>query len=64
MMERRSTKALRLPHSLKAAAKLIADREGISLNEFIAGAVADKVKQLEVKTVDTNGDREDEIAPQ
>jgi hypothetical protein len=63
MMERRSTKALRLPHSLKAAAKLIADREGISLNEFIAGAVADKVKQLEVVKEDESCDRENEIAP-
>jgi hypothetical protein len=63
MMERRSTKALRLPHSLKAAAKLIADREGISLNEFIAGAVADKVKQLEVVKEDESGDRDNEIAP-
>jgi hypothetical protein len=64
MTENRATKALRLPHSLKAAAKIMADQEGISLNAFIAGAVAEKVKQLEVIKRDVNGDRGNEIAPQ
>ena len=45
--EPRSTKALRLPPSLKTAAKLMADREGVSLNEFIARAIAEKVERLE-----------------
>jgi predicted HicB family RNase H-like nuclease len=38
---------LRLARSLKAAAKLMADREGISLNHFITLAVAEKVSRIE-----------------
>jgi predicted HicB family RNase H-like nuclease len=37
---------LRLPRSLKAAAKLMADRDGISLNHFISLAVAEKVERV------------------
>jgi predicted HicB family RNase H-like nuclease len=36
---------LRLPRSLKAAAKLMAERDGISLNHFISLAVAEKVER-------------------
>jgi predicted HicB family RNase H-like nuclease len=36
---------LRLPHSLKAAAKRMAGRDGISLNHFISLAVAEKVQR-------------------
>jgi hypothetical protein len=37
---------LRLPTSIKAAASELARREGISLNQFIASAVAEKVSAL------------------
>jgi hypothetical protein len=38
---------LRLARSLKAAATLMADREGVSLNHFISLAVAEKVSRLQ-----------------
>jgi hypothetical protein len=37
---------LRMPRSLKAAAKLLADRDGISLNHFVNLAVAEKVERI------------------
>jgi predicted HicB family RNase H-like nuclease len=36
---------LRLPRSLKDAAKLMADRDGVSLNQFISLALAEKVER-------------------
>jgi predicted HicB family RNase H-like nuclease len=38
---------LRLPQSLKAAAKFLADSNGLSLNRFISEAVAEKIDRLE-----------------
>jgi hypothetical protein len=38
---------LRLARSLKAAATLMADREGISLNHFITLAVAEKISRFQ-----------------
>jgi hypothetical protein len=37
---------LRLARSLKAAATLMAEREGISLNHFITLAVAEKISRI------------------
>ncbi|HEX8401898.1 MAG TPA: toxin-antitoxin system HicB family antitoxin [Allosphingosinicella sp.] len=41
---------LRLPQSIKSGAQRLAARDGISLNQFIATAVAEKLSTLE--TVD------------
>jgi hypothetical protein len=38
---------LRLPRSLKASAKVMADRDGVSLNQFICVAVAEKVQRVD-----------------
>jgi hypothetical protein len=38
---------LRLARSLQAAAKLLADQEGVSLNHFITLAVAEKVSRIQ-----------------
>ena len=38
--------SLRLARSLKAAATLMAEREGISLNHFITLAVAEKISRI------------------
>ena len=41
-----STYPLRLPKSIKAAAEQVARDEGISLNQFVATAVAEKLSAL------------------
>jgi predicted HicB family RNase H-like nuclease len=38
---------LRLPKSLKAAAQLMAEQNGVSLNYFISLAIAEKVERIE-----------------
>ena len=38
---------LRLPQSLKAAAKLMAERNGLSLNRFISLALTEKIERIE-----------------
>jgi hypothetical protein len=38
---------LRFPSSLKLAAETAAEREGVSLNQFIVLAVAEKVARIE-----------------
>jgi hypothetical protein len=38
---------LRLPKSLRATAKELADKEGVSLNHFISLAVAEKISRVE-----------------
>jgi hypothetical protein len=43
----RSTYPLKLPRSVKAAAARLAKADGVSLNQFIAAAVAEKVGTLE-----------------
>ena len=42
-MKSTSTYPLRLPRSVKAAAEKMAQDEGISLNQFVATAVAEKL---------------------
>ncbi len=42
-MKTTSTYPLRLPRSVKAAAEKMAQEEGISLNQFVATAVAEKL---------------------
>jgi hypothetical protein len=41
-----ATYPLRLPRSIKAAAECLAAAEGISMNQFIATAVAEKLSVL------------------
>lgn len=43
----RATYPLKLPASVKAAAARLAKDDGVSLNQFIASAVAEKVGTLE-----------------
>lgn len=43
----KSTYPLKMPRSVKAAAARLAREEGVSLNQFIATAVAEKVGTLE-----------------
>ena len=42
-----STHTLRLPNSIKAAAERLAKEDGVSLNQWIAAAVAQKVGAVE-----------------
>lgn len=42
-----STMSLRLPESLHARARELAQREGISMNQLIATALAEKVSALD-----------------
>lgn len=43
----KSAYPLKMPHSVKAAAVRLAKADGVSLNQFIAVAVAEKVGTLE-----------------
>ena len=43
----RSAYPLKMPHSVKAAAARLAEKDGVSLNQFIAAAVAEKVGVME-----------------
>ena len=45
-MSKTSTFPLRLPASIKAAAEQLAKQEGISLNQFVATAVAEKLAAM------------------
>ncbi len=45
-MSRTATYPLRLPHSIKAAVEKFARQEGISMNQFVATAVAEKLAAL------------------
>ena len=45
-----STYPLRLPKSVKAAAEKLAREEGISMNQFVATAVAEKLAVLQTAT--------------
>ena len=42
-----STYPLRLPRSVKAAAEKLAREEGISMNQFVATAVAEKLAAMQ-----------------
>lgn len=46
-MTQAATYPLRLPQSLKAAVAKAAERDGVSINQFIAIAVAEKIATLE-----------------
>ena len=54
-MKTTSTYPLRLPRSVKAAAEKMAQEEGISLNQFVATAVAEKLAVM--NTADFFGER-------
>lgn len=41
-----STLSLRIPHSLHEQIRLLAKREGISINQFVASAAAEKMAAL------------------
>ena len=43
----KSAYPLKLPRSVKAAAQRLAQEDGVSLNQFIAAAVAEKVGSLQ-----------------
>lgn len=45
-MSNTSTYPLRLPRSVKAAVEKLAKEEGISLNQFVATAVAEKLAAM------------------
>lgn len=45
-MSNTSTYLLRLPTSVKAAAEKLAKAEGVSLNQFVATAVAEKLSAM------------------
>lgn len=45
-MSNTSTYPLRLPTSVKAAAEKLAKAEGVSLNQFVATAVAEKLAAM------------------
>lgn len=46
-MSKTATYALRLPKSIKEGAQRLASRDGVSLNQFIATAVAEKLSVME-----------------
>lgn len=46
-MSTKAAYALKLPHSVKNAAQRLAAVDGVSLNQFIAVAVAEKIGALE-----------------
>ncbi len=45
-----TTLLIRLPRSIKAAAEKLAQSEGISMNQFVATAVAEKLAVLRTAT--------------
>jgi hypothetical protein len=45
-----STLSLRLPDSIHRHAKLVAEREGVSVNQLISTAVAEKLSALETES--------------
>jgi hypothetical protein len=49
-----STFPLRLPKSMRGAAMKIAEEEGLSLNHFIALAVAEKIVRMETAEKQSN----------
>lgn len=47
MTRSQSTYPLRLPHSVKAEVERLAKADGISINQFVATAVAEKLAVME-----------------
>jgi hypothetical protein len=58
----KSTYPLKLPNSIKAAAAELAREEGVSLNQFIAAAVAERVGVLRT-TAEFLRERADDSKP-
>lgn len=56
-MKRQSTYPLRLPNSIKAEVERLAKQDGVSINQFIATAVAEKISAM--RTVDFFSERRD-----
>ncbi|MBM4226818.1 MAG: toxin-antitoxin system HicB family antitoxin [Gammaproteobacteria bacterium] len=56
-MSETATYPLRLPKSVKAAVEKVAKEEGISINQFVATAVAEKLAVL--RTADYFAERRD-----
>lgn len=50
-MTTKAAYALKLPHSVKNAAQRLAAEDGVSLNQFIAVAVAEKIGAIESANV-------------
>jgi len=49
-MKRQSTYPLRLPNSIKAEVEKLAKADGISINQFVATAVAEKLAAMNTAT--------------
>lgn len=47
----KATYPLKLPESIKAAARRLAEEDGVSLNQWIAAAVAEKVGSVQTAAV-------------
>jgi hypothetical protein len=45
-----STYPLRLPRSIRASVERVSKREGVSINQFVSIAVAEKLAMLEAET--------------
>jgi hypothetical protein len=56
-LKRQSTYPLRLPNSIKAEVERLAKQDGVSINQFIATAVAEKISAM--RTVDFFSERRD-----
>jgi hypothetical protein len=54
--KRRMTFPLRLAISLKDIANILAQKDGVSLNQFISLAVAEKISRLESETLNDSQD--------
>jgi hypothetical protein len=51
MKRSHSTFPLRLPHSVKAEVERLAAADGISINQFVATAVAEKLAVMQTATI-------------
>jgi hypothetical protein len=60
-MKTTSTYPLRLPRSIKVAVEKLAAEEGVSINQFVATAVAEKLAVL--RTADYFEDRKRKLDP-
>lgn len=49
-MSELSTYSLRLPRSIRADVERVSKRDGVSVNQFVSNAVAEKLAMLEAET--------------
>jgi hypothetical protein len=49
-MSELSTYSLRLPRSIRAGVERVSKRDGVSINQFVSIAVAEKLAMLEAET--------------